>query len=119
MPLEVGTIRLIAIFFTMGMNKVRMNPCCIKRDMIALILLICLYIDDIIYTNSSQVFVDEFKVGTMNTFEMSDLRMLHSFLGFGVKQGVDEIFIFLKKYAEWLLKCYNMYQCKKTNSHEY
>ena len=48
----------------------------------------------------------------MNKFEMSDLGLLHFFLGSEVKQGSDEIFISQTQYAIDLFKKSNMINCK-------
>ena len=45
------------------------------------ILMVCLYVDDIIYMGSSNSLVTEFKKCMMNKFEMLDLGLLHYFLG--------------------------------------
>ena len=64
--------------------------------------------------SSYRLLIDEFKAGMMNTFEMSDMGLMHYFLGLEVKQGHEEIFVSQKKYVENLLNKYNMQQCKKT-----
>lgn len=47
----------------------------------------------------------------MSKFEMSDLGMLHSFLGLEVRQCSDGIFISQRKYATNLLNRLNMMNC--------
>ena len=82
-------------------------------------ILICFYVDDIIYmgsSQSSQSSLDDFKAGMKSTFEMSDLGVLHYFLGLEVTQSNDGIFINQKKYAEELLQRFQMTQCNKTHS---
>ena len=77
------------------------------------LLLICLYVDDIIYMGSSHSLIQEFKKGMMTTFEMTDLGLLHYFLGLESKQGEDGVFISQRKFAEDLLKRFNLLNCKK------
>uniref|UniRef100_A0A3Q7HIM5 Uncharacterized protein n=1 Tax=Solanum lycopersicum TaxID=4081 RepID=A0A3Q7HIM5_SOLLC len=48
----------------------------------------------------------------MKNFEMSDLGLLHYFLGLEVKQGIDGIFLSQRKYATDLLKKFTMVNCK-------
>jgi len=79
-----------------------------KNDFI----IICLYVDDIIYTSSSIFLVDEFKSQMMNEFEMSDMGLLHYFLGLEVYQTEDGIFISQRKYASDLLNKFGMSNCK-------
>lgn len=50
------------------------------------IFIVSLYVDDIIYTRSSSVLMDEFKAKMMRKYEMSDLGLLHHFLGLEVIQ---------------------------------
>ena len=72
----------------------------------------CLYVDDMIYMGSSGSVVADFKACLAKKFEMSDLSMLHYFLGLEVKQGEDGIFISQRKYALDLLKKFNTVNCK-------
>ena len=76
------------------------------------VLLVCLYVDDIVYLSSSQALIDEFKHDMHNTFEMKDLGLLNYFLGLQVTQSTDGVFITQKKYNEDMLKQYGMHQCK-------
>ncbi|WMV49499.1 hypothetical protein MTR67_042884 [Solanum verrucosum] len=47
----------------------------------------------------------------MKNFEMSDLGLLHCFIGLGEKQGVHGLFISQIKYAADLLKKFNTVNC--------
>lgn len=71
-------------------------------------LLICLYVDDMIFMGSSESLVANFKSSIMKTFEMTDLGLLRYFLGLKVKQALDGIFVCQKKYFVDLLKRLNM-----------
>lgn len=75
-------------------------------------MLVCIYVDDIIYMGSSQALVDEFKCGMMHMFEMTYLGLLQYFIGLEVKQEEGSIFVSQKRYAENLLRRYNMQNCK-------
>lgn len=44
-------------------------------------LLVCLYIDDLIYTGSDNAMFEKFKKSMMVAFDMFDLGMMHYFLG--------------------------------------
>ncbi|XP_049410533.1 uncharacterized mitochondrial protein AtMg00810-like [Solanum stenotomum] len=48
----------------------------------------------------------------MNKFEMTDLGLLHYFLGLEVKQREGEVFVSQKKYASDLLKRFGLVNCK-------
>ena len=56
-------------------------------------LIICLYVDDMIYTGSSFSLIEDFKSCMMRNFEMTDLGLLQYFLGLEVIQGEDGIFV--------------------------
>ena len=48
----------------------------------------------------------------MKIFGMTDLDLLHYFLGIEVKQGENEIFISQRKYTTDLLKRFKISNCK-------
>lgn len=50
--------------------------------------------DDIIFMGPSLLMVNEFKENMIQTFEMTDLGLLHYFLGLEVKQQQGSIFVF-------------------------
>ena len=75
-------------------------------------LVVCLYVDDIIYMGLSHSIVAEFKSSMISRFEMTYLSFLHYFLGLEVKQGEDGVFVSQKKYALDLLKRFGMVNCK-------
>ena len=76
------------------------------------VLLLCLYVDDIIYMGSSSYMLTEFKQNMMSSFEMTDLGPLQYFLGLEVKQSNGLVHVGQKKYAEELLKRVGMLNCK-------
>ena len=76
------------------------------------VLLVCVYVDDIIYTSSSISLIEDFKKKMMTEFDMTDLGLLHYFLGLQVKQSCDGIFVSQEKYALDLLKKFHMQKCK-------
>ncbi|KAM1578272.1 hypothetical protein ACFX1Z_039846 [Malus domestica] len=76
------------------------------------ILIVSLYVDDIIYTGSSAALMNEFKTEMMGKYEMSDLGLLHHFLGLGVIQTESCIFLHQKKYARTLLEKFGLKECK-------
>jgi hypothetical protein len=74
------------------------------------LLIVCLYVDDLIFTRN--IAVDEFKSSMKTEFEMVDLGMMKYFLGIEVKQSEDGIFICQNKYAKDILKRFRMVNCK-------
>ncbi|KAI5328948.1 hypothetical protein L3X38_028345 [Prunus dulcis] len=76
------------------------------------ILIVTLYVDDIIYTGSSKEMMAAFKDDMMRQYEMTDLGLLHHFLGLGVLQTDSCIFLHQKKYAKTLLDKFGLKDCK-------
>ncbi|KAL0297348.1 UNVERIFIED_CONTAM: Retrovirus-related Pol polyprotein from transposon RE2 [Sesamum radiatum] len=84
------------------------------------------YIDEEIYVEQPQGFIAKgseeketmrkmiqvFKEDMMKTFEMSDLGLMHFFLGIEINQEKEGIFICQRKYTETLLKKFKMESCK-------
>ncbi|XP_071696967.1 uncharacterized mitochondrial protein AtMg00810-like [Rutidosis leptorrhynchoides] len=49
-------------------------------------------------------------------FEMSDLGLIHYFLGMKINQQTSGVYISQKKYASDMLKRFNMFSCKPVTS---
>ncbi|BBN69627.1 ADP glucose pyrophosphorylase large subunit 1 [Prunus dulcis] len=81
------------------------------------ILIVSLYVDDIIYTGSSEELVMSFKTEMMKRYEMTDLGLLHHFLGLGVIQAEPYIFLHQKKYARTLLDKFGLKTVKQYQLH--
>ena len=78
------------------------------------ILLVCLYVDDIIYMGFSQDLIKDFRSAIKKSFEMTDLGLSHYFLGLQIMQTESGIFISQQKYATDLIERFNMLGCKET-----
>ncbi|BBG98549.1 ADP glucose pyrophosphorylase large subunit 1 [Prunus dulcis] len=75
------------------------------------ILIVCLYVDDLIYTGNDMTMFDVFKKSMMAEFEMSDLGLMYYFLGIEVEQSPAENFISQKKYVHTILDRFQMLNC--------
>jgi hypothetical protein len=76
------------------------------------LLIIALYVDDLILTGSNVKMIEEFKKDMVNKYEMSDMGLLHYFLGIEVYQDKEEVFISQRMYAEIFLRKFKMIGCK-------
>ena len=76
------------------------------------ILIVCLYVDDLIFTENNLKMVAEFREAIIKHFEMTDLGLMSYFLGIEVVQQDDRIFISQKKYANDILKKFQMEKSK-------
>ncbi|VVA35907.1 PREDICTED: Retrovirus-related Pol poly from transposon, partial [Prunus dulcis] len=83
-----------------------------KKNSQGEILIVCLYVDDLIFTGSNAQMCDNFKMIMSQRFEMTDLGLLHFFLGIEVKQNENGIYISQKKYAKELLKRFRLVNAK-------
>ncbi|KAK2966616.1 hypothetical protein RJ640_025301 [Escallonia rubra] len=72
------------------------------------ILIVCLYVDDLIFTGNCVKMFDDFKKEMAKEFEMTDIGLMSYYLGIEVKQRDDEIFISQETYAKDVLKRFNM-----------
>ncbi|KAL0364613.1 UNVERIFIED_CONTAM: Retrovirus-related Pol polyprotein from transposon TNT 1-94 [Sesamum angustifolium] len=75
-------------------------------------LIVSLYVDELIYTGNNEKMIQDFKEDMMKTFEMSDLGLMHFFLGIVINQEKEGIFICQRKYTKTLLKKFKMESCK-------
>lgn len=80
------------------------------------LLIVCLYVDDLIYTGNDAHMFNDFKSSMMKEFDMSDLGLMHYFLGIEVIQLGVGIFISQKKYVSDVLERFNMLQCNPVST---
>ncbi|KAI5333988.1 hypothetical protein L3X38_024121 [Prunus dulcis] len=76
------------------------------------LIIVSIYIDDIVYTGNSERMHAEFKREMMQRYEMLDLGLLHHFLGMGILQTDQGVFIHQSKYAKSLLVKFGLEDCK-------
>ena len=87
-----------------------------KMDGNGSVLLVCLYVDDLIFTGNDPMMFDEFKRSMIKEFEMTDIGLMSHFLGIEVKQSEDGIFISQSGYAKEVLKKFKMDSCNPVNT---
>ncbi|GKU96667.1 hypothetical protein SLEP1_g9878 [Rubroshorea leprosula] len=80
------------------------------------VLLVCLYVDDLIYTSNSSFLLKEFRRMMVNEFDMTDLGLMRYFLGLEVVQNGEGIFISQEKYGKDLLKKCIMEDCNSVGT---
>ena len=71
-------------------------------------MILCLYVDDLIFTSNDDAMFEQFKKSMEIDFDMTNLRRMKYFLGIEVLQKVNGIFITQRKYAQEILKRFNM-----------
>ena len=71
-------------------------------------LIVCLYVDDLIFTGINPSMFEDFKKAMTKEFEMIDIGLMAYYLGIEVKQMEDEIFISQEGYAKDILEKFKM-----------
>lgn len=91
-------------FMEKGFEKSKNEPTLyIKRQGMADILIVALYVDDLIFTGNNLKLIEDFRKEMMRKYEMNNLGLLHHFLRIEIYQEDDGVFICQKKYAEKIL----------------
>ncbi|CAH9069840.1 unnamed protein product [Cuscuta europaea] len=88
----------------------------IKKNHQGDILLVCIYVDDLIFTGNNMTMFDEFKQVMTKEFEMTDIGLMSYYLGIEVKQMNDGIFITQEGYTREVLKKFNMEDSKPVST---
>ncbi|KAG8490237.1 hypothetical protein CXB51_015585 [Gossypium anomalum] len=83
-----------------------------KKNKVSDIMILCLYVDDMIFTGNNPGMFNDFKNAMTKEFEMIDIGEMSYFLGVEVKQMKDGTFVSQKKYAKQILRKFNMKDCK-------
>ena len=76
------------------------------------LLIIVLYVDDMLLTGPNEMHNADFKAELNSAFEMSDLGLLHHYLGIQFKQCDGSIALCQTKYIETLLQRFGLEDCK-------
>ncbi|XP_021991522.1 uncharacterized mitochondrial protein AtMg00810-like [Helianthus annuus] len=74
-------------------------------------MVICLYVDDLIIASDSLDIINQLKNSMKTGFEMTDLGILHYFLGMEVNYDNGNITLSQQKYAKILLDKFKMGNC--------
>ena len=74
--------------------------------------MITLYVDDMLVTGNDADKIGAFKIALRETFEMSDLGLLHYYLGIQFVQAKEGIYMYQTKYLHKILDRFGMQNCK-------
>ncbi|GKV50107.1 hypothetical protein SLEP1_g56822 [Rubroshorea leprosula] len=88
----------------------------IKENKTGGFMLVCLYVDDLIFTGNNANMFEEFKKAMTQEFEMTDIGLMSYYLGIEVKQNEDGIFISQEAYAKKVLEKFEMENCKPVST---
>ena len=99
-----------------GFYRCHSDPNVYTKKVGSHLIILVLYVDDLILTDSDSKFLNHVKSSLKKKFEMTDLGFLHYFLGLQVLQTNEGIFLSQSKYACDLLCRFHMDDCKPTPS---
>ena len=80
------------------------------------ILIVCLYVDDLIFSGNDESMFSKFKQSMMAEFDMTDLGRMRYFLGIEVHQKGDGIFLSQRKYTQEVLERFGMEDCNPVHN---
>jgi len=108
--------RIEAYFLREGFQKCPHEHTFFVKTENGKMLIVCLYVDNLIYTGNNYAMFEKFKESMMIEFEMTDLRMMHYYLGLEVVQSTTCIFISQKKYVQEILERFQMNNCNSVGT---
>src|SRR5271156_1226395 len=100
--------KINAFFLSQGFSRSKNDPNLYIKHSENDIIIIILYVDDLILTSSSNHLIDDIKSKLNQNFQMTDLGLLHYFLGMQIWQTPKGIFLSQSKYAKDLLDKFHM-----------
>ncbi|KAJ4751816.1 polyprotein [Rhynchospora pubera] len=108
--------RIDSHFLKHGFERSQNEPnLYVKRKGNEGLLVVCLYVDDMMYMGTSEEMILQFKQCMLQQFEMTDLGKMHYFLGLEVEQEEGSIFISQRKYAADLLEKFGLKGCNSAS----
>jgi hypothetical protein len=75
------------------------------------LLFLALHVDDLIVTESTSSIIASIKTTLHDRFSMTNLGLLHYFIGFDITQSSSRISLVQPKYALDLLACFHIVDC--------
>lgn len=88
----------------------------VKNDENGGFMLVCLYVDDLIFTENNAQMIEGFKKAMTLEFEMTDLGLMLYYLGMEIRQKKNHFFVSQKAYVEKVLKNFGMENCQPTST---
>ena len=104
-------IKLNSILKELGFRKCSKEPSLFRKVSKRSLVLVAVYVDDLLVTGSRVKDILEFKHEMATKFEMSDLGLLHYYLGIEVVQRKDRVVLRQERYANKILEEAGMGDC--------
>ena len=109
-------IKLNQILKGLGFERCSKEPSLYRKEENDDILVVVVYVDDLLITESSLELIQDFKEEMTTKFEMSDLGQLTYYLGIEVIQRKDGIILKQNRYARKILEESGMKSCNPTHT---
>eukprot|EP00253_Pinus_taeda_P036061 PITA_36061 len=106
-----SVVRIGSYFTGLGFTKIEANENLYHIMVEGKPLIIVHYVDDLILIDDDQR-IQSCKEDLAREFEMNDMGLMHYFLGMKMWQKDGEVFLSQGKYANELLRCFHMENCK-------
>uniref|UniRef100_A0A2N9IKE8 Reverse transcriptase Ty1/copia-type domain-containing protein n=1 Tax=Fagus sylvatica TaxID=28930 RepID=A0A2N9IKE8_FAGSY len=107
-PLTVRMILSLAVSLNWPLRQLDQIPPYSSTDQKTTIAYLLLYVDDIVLTSNTLIFLDTLIYHLSSIFELKDLRPLHYFLGIQVTRDSKGLHLSQAKYATALFQKHNM-----------
>ena len=75
-----------------------------------------IYVDDLMITGNNDEYISSIKKELKKVFDMTNLGLLHYYLGIEVDKKPQHFFISQKKYVDKLLNIYSMMECNHVDT---
>ena len=108
----LGKKILMFIWLHMVFRIVQQRAPCMSNMQGDVLLIIVLSVDDMLLIGPNEMHIADFNVESNSVFEMSDLGLLHHYLGIQFKHCDGGIALCQTKYIETLLRRFGLEDCK-------
>ena len=108
-------LNIPAYFFTLGFDKCYSDTDFYVLQKDNLIIIIALFVDDLLVTGNQMEVILDCISKLKSEYEMTDLGLLHYYLGMQVYQHEDCTYVSQSKYIGDLLKRFNLEKCNPTD----
>ena len=108
--------KMDAFLLSIGFTRCKSYPNVYLQKNDVILQVIFLYVDDIIITGFCTNSIGQIKNSLHSEFAMTDIGLLRQFLGFEIEKNGRGIMLSQPQYDSYLLKKFNMAECKASNS---
>ena len=108
--------KIDTFFLVTGFTRSSADPQLYIHKVDNLVTIVVIYVDDLIITGDNQSFIAETKKKLHAQFDMTDMGLLHFFLGLEIWQHEQGIFVSQQRYIQELLTTFGMADARPISS---